>query len=183
MKEIVFLIGFRAVGKTTIGKKLADRLGFSFVDTDALICEKKGATVQAIVQAEGWEGFRRCEQEILAGLGTCRRCVIATGGGAILHQHLWPALKEQGYVVWLTADPDIICQRIHTDGSIGDAQRPSLTGKGVCDEIREVLGAREPLYRSTADLVVDTGLLGPSEVLEAVERAVGDSGQAASGES
>jgi shikimate kinase len=109
--------------------------------------------------------------------------VIATGGGAILHQHLWPALKEQGYVVWLTADPDIICQRIHTDGSIGDAQRPSLTGKGVCDEIREVLGAREPLYRSTADLVVDTGLLGPSEVLEAVERAVGDSGQAASGES
>jgi shikimate kinase len=172
MKEIVFLIGYRAVGKTTIGKKLADRLGFSFLDTDALICEKKGATVHAIVQAEGWDGFRRCEQEILQGLETCGRCVIATGGGAILHQHLWPALKEHGYVVWLTADPDIICQRIHTDNSVSDEQRPSLTGKSVCDEIREVLGVREPLYRSAADLVVDTGLLGVSEVLDVVERAV-----------
>jgi shikimate kinase len=171
MKEIVFLIGSRAVGKTTIGKKLADRLGFSFLDTDALICEKKGATVHTIVQTEGWDGFRRCEQEILQGLETCRRCVIATGGGAILHQHLWPALKEHGYVVWLTADPDVICQRICTDNSVSDDQRPSLTGKSVCAEIREVLEVRDPLYRSAADLVVDTGLLGVSEVLDDIERA------------
>lgn len=172
MKQIVFLIGFRAVGKTTIGKKLADRLGFSFLDTDALICEKKGATVHAIVQSEGWDGFRRCEQEILQELVNCRQCVIATGGGAILHQHLWTALKEHGYVVWLTADPDIICQRIYTDASVSEDQRPSLTGKSVCVEIREVLAVREPLYRSAADLVVDTGVLGVSEVLDDIERAV-----------
>jgi len=171
MKEIVFLIGFRAVGKTTIGKKLAERLGFAFLDTDTLICEKKGATVNAIVQAEGWDGFRRCEQEVLRGLETCRRCVIATGGGAILHQHLWSVLKEYGYVVWLTAESDIICQRIQAD-SISLGQRPSLTGKSVCAEVREIMAVREPLYRETADLVVDTGALSVPQVVDLVERAV-----------
>jgi len=171
MKEIVFLIGFRAVGKTTVGKKLAERLGFAFLDTDTLICEKKGATVNAIVQAEGWDGFRRCEQEVLRGLDSRRRCVVATGGGAILHQHLWPTLKVHGYVVWLAADPEIICQRIQAD-SISAGQRPSLTGKGVCAETREILAIREPLYREAADLVVDTGALSVTEVLDVIERAV-----------
>jgi len=171
MKEIVFLIGFRAVGKTTIGKKLAERLGFAFLDTDALICEKKGATVNVIVQAEGWDGFRRCEQEILQGLETCSRCVIATGGGAILHQHLWSVLKECGFVVWLTADPDVICQRIKAD-SITDVQRPSLTGKSVCAEIREILAIREPLYREAADLIVDSGKQGIPEIVDEIAKAV-----------
>lgn len=171
MKERVFLIGFRAVGKTTIGKNLADRLGFTFVDTDTLICEKKGATVNAIVQGEGWDGFRRCEQEILQGLETRSRCVIATGGGAILHQLLWPVLKERGFVVWLTADPDVICQRIQAD-SITDDQRPSLTGKGVCAEIREILAIREPLYREAADLIVDTGKQGIAEIIDEIVKIV-----------
>lgn len=167
MKEIIFLIGFRAVGKTTVGRKLAERLGFAFVDTDVLICEKKGATVDAIVQAEGWDGFRRCEKEILCELGKRRRYVIATGGGAILHRHLWPGLKEHGHVIWLTADPDIICQRIQAD-SVSDALRPSLTGKAVCAEVREVLALREPMYRETADMIVDTGTLSVPEILDRI---------------
>lgn len=171
MKEIIFLIGFRAVGKTTVGRQLADRLGFSFLDTDILICEKKGATVNDIVQAEGWDGFRRCEQEVLQGLGEQRRCVIATGGGAILHRHLWPLLKEHGPVVWLTADPDILCQRILAD-SASDGLRPSLSGIGVCEEVREILALREPLYRETADIIVDTGKLSVPEVLELIVAAV-----------
>ncbi len=171
MKEIVFLIGFRAVGKTTIGKKLAERLGFAFLDTDTLICEKKKATVNAIVQAEGWDGFRRCEQEVLRELGTCRRSVIATGGGAVLHQHLWSVLKEHGYVVWLIAESDIICHRIQAD-SVSAGQRPSLTGKSVCAEVREIMAVREPLYRETADLVVDTGVLSVPQVVDLIEKAV-----------
>lgn len=171
MKEIIFLIGFRAVGKTTVGRQLADRLGFSFLDTDILICEKKGATVNDIVQAEGWDEFRHCEQEVLQGLGEQRRCVIATGGGAILHRHLWPLLKEHGPVVWLTADPDILCQRILAD-SASNGLRPSLSGIGVCEEVREILALREPLYRETADIIVDTGKLSVPEVLELIIAAV-----------
>ena len=164
MKEIIFLIGFRAVGKTTVGRQLADRLGFSFLDTDILICDKKGATVNDIVEAEGWDGFRRSEQEVLQGLGEQRRCVIATGGGAILHRHLWPFLKEHGPVVWLTADPDILCQRIQADSGL----RPSLSGIGVCEEVREILAFREPLYRETADIIVDTGKLSVPEVVDKI---------------
>jgi shikimate kinase len=93
--------------------------------------------------------------------------VIATGGGAILHRHLWPELKEHGHVVWLTADPDIICQRIGTD-SATDTQRPSLTGKDVCAEVREILAVREPMYRETADIIVDTGRLSVPEILEKI---------------
>jgi shikimate kinase len=171
MKEIIFLIGFRAVGKTTVGRQLADRLGFSFLDTDILICEKKGATVSDIVQAEGWDGFRRGEQEVLQGLGEQRRCVIATGGGAILHRDLWPLLKEYGPVVWLTADPDILCQRILADSASGGL-RPSLSGIGVCEEVREILALRDPLYRETADIIVDTGKLSVPEVLELIVTAV-----------
>ena len=171
MKEIIFLIGFRAVGKTTVGRQLADRLGFSFLDTDVLICEKKGSSVHDIVKAEGWDGFRRCEQEVLQGLGEHRRCVIATGGGAVLHRHLWPVLKEHGPVVWLTAEPDILCQRIQAD-SVSDVLRPSLTGKGVCAEVREILAVREPLYREIADIIVDTGRLSVPEVVEFIVRAV-----------
>lgn len=172
MKEITFLVGFRAVGKTTIGKALADRLGYSFLDTDVLICEKKGATVHDIVQAEGWDGFRRCEQEILQGLGGQKRCVIATGGGAVLHQHLWPLLKEHGHVVWLTADPDLLCQRIVADSS-SVGQRPSLSGKEVCAEVREILALREPLYRQAADIIVDTTTLSVAEIVERIVEDLG----------
>lgn len=167
MKEIIFLIGFRGAGKTTVGRQLAERLGFAFLDTDTLICEQKGATVNAIVEAEGWEGFRSCEQEILRGLGEQKRCVIATGGGAILHRHLWPPLKERGHVVWLTADPDILCQRIVADSNSA-ASRPSLSGKEVGAEVREILAVRDPLYRETADIVVDTGRLSVPEILEKI---------------
>jgi len=167
MKELIFLIGFRAVGKTTVGRQLADRLGWSFLDTDALICARKGATVKEIVKAEGWDGFRRCEEEILRGLGEQRRSVIATGGGAILHRHLWLLLKDHGHVVWLTADPEVLCQRILAD-STSAGQRPSLSGKGVCDEVREILAFREPMYRETADIIVDTGRLSVEEILDCI---------------
>lgn len=171
MGECIFLIGFRAVGKTTIGHNLSRRLGFSFVDTDELICAKKGQPVDVIVQAEGWDGFRRCEQEVLRQLRDYTRCVIATGGGAILHRHLWPSLKEQGLVVWLTASPDVVCRRIQQDCKTA-GQRPSLTGADVCAEVREVLAIREPMYRETADLVVDTEKLTVSEVVDVIVDAL-----------
>jgi shikimate kinase len=167
LKKLIFLIGYRAVGKTTVGKKLAHRLGYTFVDSDALICELKHGSVDEIVKAEGWEGFRRAEQDVLQALGLRRQSVIATGGGAILHQHLWPGLKEHGLVVWLTAAPDVICERILAD-RVSQSQRPSLTGKGLCEEVLEVLREREPLYRKNADLIVDTGKLSVEEVVDVI---------------
>jgi len=169
METTIFLIGYRAVGKTTVGQKLAASLQFAFVDTDLLICEKKRASVQEIVQKEGWDGFRRCEQEVLQELVGRPRSVIATGGGAILHRDLWPSLQQHALVIWLMADCEKICQRIMGD-NISASARPSLTGKDVCAEVREVLAAREPLYRATADMIIDTGQFNEEEAVNEILR-------------
>ncbi len=104
MKESVYLIGCRAVGKSSIGRELAHTLSWSFLDTDTLITEKFGQTVAAIVEDGGWKKFRNAEKEILLQLQNKKKCVVATGGGAILHSDVWPELKKLGNVIWLTAD-------------------------------------------------------------------------------
>ncbi|MBC8209330.1 MAG: shikimate kinase AroL [Desulfobulbaceae bacterium] len=164
MAELIFLIGYRAVGKTTIGRQLAAQLGYDFVDSDIMICENKGQTVAEIVAAEGWAGFRAAEAAVLASLVQRRRCVVATGGGAILHQALWKELKQTGVVVWLRAEQDVICSRIMGDEATA-GQRPSLTGGGICSEVVTVLAEREPLYQKLADLTVDSGCMTPQQAM------------------
>jgi shikimate kinase len=165
MKEMVFLIGFRGTGKTTVGKLLARKLGYAFIDTDQCICRKKGTSVKTIVDREGWEGFRRCEAEVLTECGNTGRTVVATGGGAVLHRQFWQGIGKNAVIVWLTAGSEILLERICRDSSTMD-NRPSLTGKEVGQEILEVLREREPMYREFADFTVDTGKL---KVMEAVD--------------
>ena len=167
MKNCVYLIGCRAVGKSSIGVELAKRLGYDFLDTDTLIVEKSKTSVATIVAEEGWQGFRKLEKEVLLQLKGYNHCVVATGGGAILHRSTWQHLKGQGEVVWLTADPEILCERLRMDNSSA-ALRPSLTGKDTCQELAEVLATRTPLYRETADFIVDTGKLTVGEAVRAI---------------
>jgi shikimate kinase len=165
MKEMVFLIGFRGTGKTTIGERLARKLGYSFIDTDQRICQRKGASVKTIVAREGWEGFRNCEAGILTESGNTKRTVVATGGGAVLHRQFWQGIGNNATIIWLTAESDVLLQRICRDASTTD-NRPSLTGKEVGQEILEILREREPLYRELAHFTVDTGRM---KVMEAVD--------------
>ena len=165
MKEMVFLIGFRGTGKTTVGKLLARKLGYAFVDTDQRICQRKGASVKTIVDREGWEGFRRCEAEVLTECGDALRTVVATGGGAVLHRQFWQEIGNNATIIWLTAGSDVLLRRICRDSSTMD-NRPSLTGKEVSQEILEVLHEREPMYREFAHFTVDTGRM---KVMEAVD--------------
>jgi shikimate kinase len=167
MKEMVFLIGFRGTGKTTVGKLLARKLGYAFIDTDQCICRKKGASVKTIVDREGWEGFRRCEAEVLTECGDAVRTVVATGGGAVLHRQFWQEIGQNAAVIWLTAGSEILLQRICRDSSTTD-NRPSLTGKKVGQEIVEVLNERVPLYRELADFTVDTGKMKVMETVDCI---------------
>lgn len=168
MKESIYLIGCRAVGKSSIGRKLAQSLSCPFLDTDSMIIENQGQTVAAIVREEGWQKFREYEKGVLAQLLEYEKCVVATGGGAILHREVWPHLKKQGTVVWLRADIDILCQRIQGDRQ-SKTQRPSLTGNDVCLELEEVLAERSPLYEATADCSVDTGEMSVDKVVSEIE--------------
>ena len=166
MNGLIFLIGFRATGKTSVGERLALKLGCAFTDTDQRICLKKGSSIKAIVDCEGWEGFRRCEREVLGELAGAAG-VVATGGGAVLHRDLWQELRKNATIVWLRAESGIVLRRICADSSTAD-NRPSLSGKGFAEEISEILKEREPLYREIADCTVDTGRMSIDEAVECI---------------
>jgi shikimate kinase len=172
MKESVYLIGGRAVGKSSIGAELAQRLGCKFFDTDTLITDACGCSVADIVGCEGWKAFRDYEKRALCKLITQERCVVATGGGAILHRELWLELKQHGMVVWLMADPSILCKRIECDHH-SVLQRPSLTGKNICQEVGDVLKERNPLYRETADYIIDTGKMTIDDAVREITQICG----------
>jgi shikimate kinase len=169
----IVLIGYRGTGKSTVGKLVAERLGYEVVSTDAEIVKREGATIPEIVQRYGWEPFRDRESEVCRDLGAKDRLVIDTGGGAILREENVRVLKGNGVLVWLTAEVKTIARRIG-----GDDQRPSLTGtKSFVDEIEEVLQQRLPKYQTAADQVICTDELGPVEIADRVIAAV----QSASG--
>lgn len=169
MKESVYLIGGRAVGKTSIGTRLARRLGYRFFDTDTLITDECDCSVAEIVARDGWQAFREHEKRILLRLCQQKSCVVATGGGAILHREQWQELKKHGKVIWLKADTAILCERIAKDRH-STGQRPSLTGKDICREMEDVLRERYPLYRETADYTIDCGKMTVDEAVQEIEQ-------------
>lgn len=172
MKKSVYLIGGRAVGKSSIGVRLAKSLGYKFLDTDSLIVEKCGCSVAEMVSSEGWQVFREYEKQVLSRLVSVKSCVVATGGGAILHRELWRELKNKAEVVWLMADSSILCARI-TEDQLSAAQRPSLTGKDICQELEEILAERSSFYRETADCIIDTGKMTIDEAVQKIIQIYG----------
>lgn len=167
MQKKIILIGYRATGKTSVGRRLASHIGLRFIDMDHELEQRQGRSINEIVSDQGWPYFRRLERDLLEELIGLRDVVISTGGGAVLHQDLWPRVMTSGLVVWLTADRQTICQRLLGDDQTA-SQRPSLTGSDPLAEIAEVLAHREPLYRAGSHLTVDTGRFGLDEIVSLI---------------
>lgn len=163
LKQII-LIGYRATGKTSVGRRLAAQLGLSFLDMDSELEKRCGQSIATLVAARGWPYFRALEKALLTELTDGHERVISTGGGAILHQEIWPRLKESSLVIWLMADQQTICQRLLGDTQTG-SQRPALTSSDTIAEIASVLQEREPLYRAGCHFSVDTGALGIDDIV------------------
>jgi shikimate kinase len=149
------LIGYRATGKTSVGAELAQILERPFVDLDQVLVAEAGRSVAEIVAQGGWEEFRRLEKELVARYRHSRGQVLATGGGVVLDPENVETLRENGCIIWLTADPAAIQARLDADRP-QDAFRPSLTGGDTVNEVLEVLKFREPLYRAAAQVIIDT---------------------------
>ncbi len=169
-RPVIFLVGYRGTGKTTVAGLLAGRLGWSWVDSDDLIERQAGGSIRHIFEAEGEAGFRRRESAVLEEMCGLGRHVVATGGGVILSAENRRRLKSAGRVVWLTADPHVIRKRLEADRTTA-ARRPVLTVGGLA-EIKELLRAREPLYRAVAEITVDTTGLSPEDVADAIHKSL-----------
>jgi shikimate kinase len=166
------LIGYRGTGKTAVGARLAQILGRELVDLDQVLVAEAGRSIPEIVAREGWPGFRRREKELVARYGTARGLVLATGGGVILDPENVQTLAAHGIIIWLTADPDTIRERLSRDQA-QDPSRPSLTGRDTLSEIEEVLRSRELLYRKAAQITIDTTHHSIPQVVERILAAVG----------
>jgi shikimate kinase len=147
------------VGKTTIGKVLADQLGMEFFDSDREIEAATGADIPWIFDVEGEPGFRVRESKMIAELSSRTGVVIATGGGSVLAEENRKWIKEKGFVVYLRAS---LAQQVERTSR--DKNRPLLQTPDPASKIKELMKIREPLYREVADIVVDTNRRNPKTV-------------------
>jgi len=156
------LIGYRCTGKSTIAQVLSDVLGWTLVDTDALIQDRVGKTIREIVADGGWQAFRRLEREVVADVARGDDQVISTGGGVVLDAANTRLLREAGKVILLTCPPEVIWQRMQADVKT-DTERPDLTDAGGLDEVRCVLNERQTAYEAAAHYRIPTDRFSPEE--------------------
>ena len=151
-RSSVYLVGMMGAGKTTVGRLLARRLKLRFLDSDHEIERRCGAAVPLIFDIEGEAGFRARESAVLAELTALEAVVIATGGGAVLAEENRRRLAASGAVVYLRAQPEDLYERVRQDRN-----RPLLATADPLGRLRALYLERDPIYRSVADLVIDTG--------------------------
>ena len=162
----IALTGFMAVGKTNVGRKLARRLGWRFVDVDRAVEKSAGLKVQEIFNRHGEPRFRALEKAALKEILGGERQVIATGGGAVLDPENLALLKEKALLICLTATPETIL------GRAGGGKRPLLDAaadRGA--RVRELLSERAPMY-AQAHAAIDTENRSIDEVVAEVLRMV-----------
>jgi len=139
-------------GKTTMGRQIAKRLNMDFEDSDHVIEEHTGVDIPLIFEKEGEEGFRKRESAVIDELTQRSRLVLATGGGAVLAEENRQFLKNRGTVIYLHSDIKHLLERVGHDKN-----RPLLQTPDPAATLEEIMKIREPLYRETADIIINTG--------------------------
>ncbi|GAG33800.1 unnamed protein product [marine sediment metagenome] len=159
----IVLIGYRCSGKTEVGKILARELEKDFIDTDKLIEDNAGCSIETIISRNGWNHFREIEKSLIEMVSRRNNLIIATGGGVVMDEDNVKNLKKNAWIVWLNGEPEVIRERMDKEQRSGKI-RPSLTGEDPLEEIKQVMDVRIPLYEKAATLVVDTSAVTSTEV-------------------
>ncbi|MBT9168262.1 MAG: Shikimate kinase [Syntrophomonadaceae bacterium] len=162
------LVGFMGTGKTEVGRLLAQSLNRRFVDTDQVIAQREGKTIPEIFQERGEKYFRQLEKVQAEELREQQNLVIATGGGFVLDEDNSAALRQSGFVVWLTADFSVLLERLKDDDS-----RPLLKNE---KDFAALYHARLPVYRRASHVQVDTAGKLPQDVAEEIFRIIDRNG-------
>jgi 3-dehydroquinate synthase len=173
MKANIFLTGFSGTGKSSVGRELAKRLGYEFIDTDLQIEQNTGRSVPEIFSQDGEEAFRRIESDVLVEVCRSDLQVVSTGGGVALSQENRVQMTANGYVVCLEARPETLYVRLLLDTNTRQdkAERPLLKGGDPFQRIATLKAERQPFY-AEADWTIHTDFMSPVEVADEIQHAL-----------
>jgi shikimate kinase len=163
----LLLVGMMGAGKTTIGRMVADRLGWVYLDSDAEVEATTGRTVPEIFAAEGEQAFRAKETEVLRDALRQEHVVVSVAGGAVLDPANRELLRASGKVVWLRAQVSTLARRV------GDGTGRPLLGDDPAAALEELWEVRRPLYEEVADAVVDVDGQRPEDVARQLVELMG----------
>ena len=162
----IILVGYMGSGKSTVGRKAAKALEYTFLDTDALIEEKEGMTISKLFEEEGEPYFREQETETIRRLIVePKGNIIATGGGLPMKAGNDVLLKELGTVIYLKAETDTLMKRLS-----GDTSRPLLQNGDLREKIDTMLAIRGPVYERVADVILETDNMSFYEIICQIEK-------------
>ncbi len=165
----LLLVGMMGAGKSTVGRLVAERLGWGFLDSDAEVEARCGCSVAELWQQRGEAAFRHQERRVLAeGLRRARPTVVSVAGGAVLHPDTRRLLRLSGTVVWLRAQPATLAARVARQ----EGQRPLLADDPT-GTLARLADSRRPLYQQVAHQVVDVDGRTPAQVADEVAALVG----------
>ena len=167
-KPNLYLVGFMGTGKSAVGRRVAEKLGFHFIDVDQAIEEEEGLSITQLFAQSGEEAFRELERNFIESGHPDSNCVVSCGGGLSVPSGMPELLKKKGVAVCLWATPEVIYERTK-----GNSTRPLLNVSDPLSSIRKLLEQREPRYRATGNLVstVDRGLAAVTEAVLRVYRS------------
>ena len=155
----IFLIGMMGAGKSTVGKLLAQKLGYNFIDTDPLIEQCAGKSIPAIFADDGEDKFRDLEQQVISQVSAHTRLVVATGGGIVMRSLNWSHLHD-GIVVWIDVPVDVLHNRLKN----ASEQRPLLQADNLLQTLNDIYSQRRDRY-AQADISIMVNADETSEVV------------------
>ena len=162
----IILVGYMGSGKSTVGKKAAKALAYTFLDTDSLIEQAEGMTISKLFEEKGEPYFREQETETIRRLmEEPKGNIIATGGGLPMREGNDKLLKELGTVIYLKAETETLMKRLS-----GDTARPLLQNGDLREKIETMLAIRGPVYERTAHIVLQTDTMSFYEIICQIEK-------------
>ena len=166
-KNNIFLIGFMGVGKSTMARRLAQHLKMELVEMDETIEAKQGMTINEIFAQKGEDGFRNIESALVERISKRENMVVSCGGGAVLRADNVQNMKKSGKIVFLTATPQTIFERVRYS-----TNRPLLNGNMNVEYIETLMEKRRSVYEAAADIVVTTDGKSEEELLEVLKKNI-----------
>ena len=168
--ENIVLIGFMCSGKTTIGRILAKKINYTFIDTDHHISKNENLTVGEIFDTKGEEYFRKLETQTVKEFSkSLKGTILSTGGGLPIREENVPFLKEIGRVIFLKASKETVISRLNPK-----VERPLLLESNPEEKIENLLNQRNPIYEKVADIEIDTNNKSMESIVEEIIEAISD---------